>query len=95
MTDDKHFLMKNIGTLVTMNQDREIKTDAWVAPGHSGGPLVDRHGELVGIAAATLGTTESLGMAIPVSRLPDPWRARIAEQIAGARSSEDEEEEDD
>jgi 8-oxoguanine deaminase len=38
MTDDNHFLMKNIGTLVTMNQDREIMTDAWIAA--SGGMII-------------------------------------------------------
>ncbi len=54
-----------------------IKTDAWVAPGHSGGPLVDREGRLVGIAAATLGSTESLGLAIPIGRIPASWRERI------------------
>jgi S1-C subfamily serine protease len=54
-----------------------IKTDAWVAPGHSGGPLVDREGRLVGIAAATLGSTESLGLAIPIGRIPANWRERI------------------
>ena len=31
MTGSSHFLMKNIGTLVTMNQQREVLTDAWVA----------------------------------------------------------------
>ncbi|MCK9996803.1 MAG: 8-oxoguanine deaminase [Candidatus Krumholzibacteria bacterium] len=31
MTESSHFLIKNIGTLVTMNQDHEVLTDAWVA----------------------------------------------------------------
>ena len=31
MTEPSHFLMKNIGTLVTMNPDREVVTDAWIA----------------------------------------------------------------
>jgi 8-oxoguanine deaminase len=31
MTESSHFLMKNISTLVTMNQKREVMTDAWVA----------------------------------------------------------------
>ena len=55
-----------------------IKTDAWVAPGHSGGPIVDAQGRLVGIAAATLGSTESLGLGIPVGRLPEDWPGLIA-----------------
>ena len=31
MTEANHFLMKNIGTLVTMNPERDVVTDAWVA----------------------------------------------------------------
>ena len=58
-----------------------IKTDAWVAPGHSGGPLTDAAGRLVGIAAATLGSTESLGLAIPVGRIPERWLAIIRERL--------------
>ena len=58
-----------------------IKTDAWVAPGHSGGPLVDAQGRLVGIAAATLGRTESLGLGIPVGRLPPTWVEIIREHL--------------
>ncbi len=54
-----------------------IKTDAWVAPGHSGGPVVDEEGRLLALAAATLGTTESLGLAIPVARFPKSFLERI------------------
>lgn len=60
-----------------------IKTDAWVAPGHSGGPLVDSQGRLVGIAAATLGRTESLGLAIPIDRVPPAWREIIRGHVEG------------
>ena len=31
MTESSYFLIKNIHTLVTMNQEREVLTDAWVA----------------------------------------------------------------
>ena len=31
MTESSYFLMKNIRTLVTMNQEREVLTDAWIA----------------------------------------------------------------
>jgi len=58
-----------------------IKTDAWVAPGHSGGPIVDAMGRLVGIAAATLGNTESLGLGIPVGRLPPEWLEIIQKHL--------------
>ncbi len=58
-----------------------IKTDAWVAPGHSGGPLVDAQGRLMGIAAATLGNTESLGLGIPIGRLPPEWLDLIEKHL--------------
>ena len=61
-----------------------IKTDAWVAPGHSGGPIVDAQGRLVGIAAATLGNTESLGLGIPVGRLPPEWVTVIRGHLSPA-----------
>jgi S1-C subfamily serine protease len=62
---------------------RWIKTDAWVGLGHSGGALLDEHRRLVGIAAATLGKHDSLGLVVPLSRVPAAWRRRI-QQGAGA-----------
>ncbi|MHC5010540.1 MAG: S1 family peptidase, partial [Planctomycetota bacterium] len=58
-----------------------LKTDAWIAPGHSGGPVMDDQGGLVGLSAATLGGTESLGLAVPISRLPEPWRTHIQRDL--------------
>ena len=58
-----------------------IKTDAWVAAGHSGGPVVDRQGKLVAVAAATLGRTESLGLCVPVDRIPKAWREQIQRAV--------------
>ncbi len=65
-----------------------IKTDAWVAPGHSGGPVVDAGGRLVGLAAATLGTTESLGLCVPIERFPKGWVRRIRDEITKAEAPE-------
>jgi len=59
-----------------------IKTDAWIGLGHSGGTLVDEHYRLVGVPAATLGPNEALGLAVPVDRVPAPWRRILSE--AGA-----------
>jgi hypothetical protein len=58
-----------------------VKTDAWIAPGHSGGPMLDEQGRLVAVSAATLGSTESLGLGVPVALLPAEWRARITEDL--------------
>jgi hypothetical protein len=59
-----------------------IKTDAWIGLGHSGGTLVDDRYRLVGVPAATLGPNEALGLAVPVDRVPAPWRRILAD--AGA-----------
>ena len=54
---------------------RWIKTDAWVAPGNSGGVLTRRgRDELVAVPAATLGDNGVLTLAVPVSRIPAAWR---------------------
>ncbi|MDJ0521699.1 MAG: serine protease [Planctomycetota bacterium] len=56
---------------------RWIKTDAWIGLGHSGGSMVDARMRLVGIPAATLGQSEVLGLAVPVSLLPAAWKLMI------------------
>ena len=46
-----------------------IQTDAAISPGNSGGPLLDRHGHLVGVVVSKLAGPgiESVGFAIPVA----------------------------
>lgn len=56
---------------------RWIKTDAWIGLGHSGGSLVDAGMRLVGIPAATLGQSEVLGLAVPMSLVPAAWKLLI------------------
>jgi len=49
-----------------------IQTDASLNPGNSGGPIVNLHGELVGIAAAITSPTGSnigIGFAVPVDKV--------------------------
>ncbi len=43
-----------------------IQTDAPINPGHSGGPLLTRCGEFVGVTTAILANAQNIGFAIPI-----------------------------
>ena len=46
--------------------DDFIQTDAPINPGNSGGPLINTHGEVVGINSATLPQGQGLGFSLPI-----------------------------
>lgn len=48
-----------------------VQTDAPVNPGNSGGPLVNKAGEIIGITTAKFSEAENMGFAVPVNVLQD------------------------
>ena len=45
-----------------------LQIDAPINPGNSGGPVVNIHGEMIGVATAIIGGAQGIGFAIPVDR---------------------------
>jgi len=58
-----------------------LQTDAAINPGNSGGPLFNESGEIIGVAAMSIGNSQGLNFAIPAEQLR--WRMEqfLAEEM--------------
>jgi len=62
-------LGRTIQTEETRRLEGMIQTDAAINPGNSGGPLLDSHGNVIGINTAILGESNvGIGFAMPINR---------------------------
>lgn len=62
-----------------------IQTDASINPGNSGGPLLNIHGEVVGINTAIVASGQGIGFAIPTS-MAKPIIAQLVEKGSVTRA---------
>jgi hypothetical protein len=66
-----------------------LQISAPIAPGSSGGPLFDEHGDVVGVASAIMRGGSNLGFGLPVSYVKEPIAPQaLGELLARAHASE-------
>lgn len=61
-----------------------------ISPGSSGGPVLNRHGRVIGVATATLTGGQNLNFAVPSKEVDELWKAVQLETVQLASVSGDE-----
>src|SRR5262249_11519744 len=62
-------LKRDVSLNKPMSYKSLIQTDASISPGNSGGPLLNIHGELIGVNVAIRAGAQNIGFAIPVDHM--------------------------
>lgn len=60
----------------TFGSDTLLQITAPISPGSSGGPVLDEHGDVIGVATATFREGQNLNFAVPVARVAELLKAR-------------------
>jgi hypothetical protein len=66
-----------------------LQIDGSLNPGNSGGPVVDTHGRLVGVAVATIKNSSGIGLAIPAGELAAMLQGRPGQIYSRVAQGED------
>lgn len=80
--DNANLLTRGVvSKLGNFEGQRHIYTDASIAPGNSGGPVFDEHGELIGISVAVQtddkGGLSHIGLVIPVAEAMKSLKVKV------------------